>query len=91
MMLDLYGVDALRELCGTSLGTTEWHHVDQRTISYFAAVAGDIEQLHLDPEVAAGYGLDSTIAHGLFTLALGAKFLQELYRMEGHSRVLNYG
>lgn len=42
-------------------------------------------------EAARAQGLDGTIAHGLLTLALGPMFLQELFAVTDHSRVLNYG
>jgi acyl dehydratase len=83
-----HGTAALRALRGQGLGTTSWHSVTQAAIDAFAQVTEDDERIHLDPE-ASPFGV--TIAHGLYTLALGPKFLHELFRMEGHSLALNYG
>lgn len=81
----------LRTMEGCELGTSDWHTVDQDTITAFAATTGDDERIHLDPKAARTQGLDSTIAHGLFTLSLGPMFLQNLYTVTGYSRALNYG
>lgn len=81
----------LRALEGQELGTTGWHLLDQDTITAFAGTTGDTERIHLETETARARGLDGTIAHGLLTLALGPMFIQDLFAVADHSRVLNYG
>jgi acyl dehydratase len=88
MTMTLDGTAALRALAGQELGTTGWHRITQRHIDAFAEVTEDDERIHLDP-AESPFGV--TIAHGLYTLALGPKFLHEVFRMHGHSLALNYG
>lgn len=85
------GVDGLRALVGETLGTSSWHEITQERIQAFADATEDWERLHVDPERAAETPWGVTIAHGLFTLALGPKFQYEIFQMSGHSLALNYG
>lgn len=84
-------LDDFRAAGGQRLGTSSWHHISQPIIDGFAAATDDNEQIHLDPVVAAATSLGTTIAHGLYTLSLGPKFLQEIYSVGGYSLALNYG
>lgn len=43
----------------------------------YAAVSGDPNPIHQDPEVARSVGLPDVIAHGMFTLALVARYVDE--------------
>ncbi|MGI6869758.1 MULTISPECIES: MaoC family dehydratase [Amycolatopsis] len=90
-MRTITGVAELRALVGTELGTSAWHEVTQARIDAFAAASDDFEDIHLDPARGAAAGFGGTIAHGLYTLSLGPKFLYEIYTMRGHSLGLNYG
>jgi acyl dehydratase len=87
-MKTLSGTAELRALVGRDLGTSAWHRVNQDLIDAFAEVTDDDERIHLDP-AASPFGV--TIAHGLYTLALGPKFLHEIFRMHGSLLGLNYG
>jgi acyl dehydratase len=91
MTIVMTGVDDLRALEGTVIGTTDWHEVTQERINAFADATEDWERLHVDPERAATSPWGVTIAHGLYTLSLGPKFQYELFEMNGHSLALNYG
>jgi acyl dehydratase len=88
MTATMQGTVSLRALAGQELGTTQWHRITQRHIDAFAEITDDDERIHLDP-AESPFGV--TIAHGLYTLALGPKFLHEIFRMQGHSLALNYG
>jgi acyl dehydratase len=90
-MRTLHGIQELRRLVGTELGTSSWHAVTQARIDAFAAATHDLEPLHTDPERAARTPWGVTIAHGLYSLSLGPALLGEIYTMSGHSLALNYG
>lgn len=81
----------LQALIGKELGPTEWYTVSQDRIDAFAAVTGDDQWIHVDPERAAASPLGTTIAHGLFSLALGPAFSYRLMSFEGFAHGLNYG
>lgn len=81
----------LQELIGKELGPTGWDTVSQERIDAFAAVTGDEQWIHVDPARAAASPLGTTIAHGLFSLALGPAFSYQLLSFEGFAHGLNYG
>jgi acyl dehydratase len=84
-------VDELRELVGVELGPTAWHDITQAGIDAFADATGDHQWIHVDPERAASSPLGTTIAHGLLTLSLGPRFVEELLDLGGFAHRLNYG
>lgn len=90
-MRTIHGLDGYRALVGQELGVSDWHLVTQDRINAFAAATDDYEEIHVNPERAAQMPWASTIAHGLYTLSLGPKFLYEMYTIDGVSRWLNYG
>lgn len=90
-MLELNAISELVALAGSELGVSAWHEVTQPRITAFADATDDYEDIHLDPDAALRAGLGGTIAHGLYTLSLGPKFLYEIYELRGHSLGLNYG
>jgi acyl dehydratase len=90
-MLTINGIQALRERVGEDLGTSSWHQVTQELIDNFASATDDYERIHVDPERAKETPFGATIAHGLYTLSLGPKFLYELFEMDGVGLGLNYG
>jgi acyl dehydratase len=90
-MLTLNGITELAERVGQELGTSDWYDVTQDRITAFAHATDDYEQIHLDDARGKEAGLGGTIAHGLYTLSLGPKFLYEIYSLDGPSLGLNYG
>jgi acyl dehydratase len=90
-MLTLNGVPELAEQVGQELGVSDWYDVTQERITAFAHATDDFEQIHLDDARAREAGLGGTIAHGLYTLSLGPKFLYEIFSLDGPSLGLNYG
>jgi acyl dehydratase len=90
-MLTINGITALRERAGQELGVSAWHTVTQERIDAFAAATDDYEEIHVNPERAKRTPFGVTIAHGLYTLSLGPKFLYELFEMEDVGLGLNYG
>jgi acyl dehydratase len=90
-MLTISGVAGLRERSGQELGVSAWHTVTQAHIDAFASATDDYERIHVDPERAARTPWGTTIAHGLYTLSLGPKFLYEIMEVEDVPLALNYG
>jgi acyl dehydratase len=84
-------LDEMRAFVGQDLGAGEWHQVTQERINAFADATDDHERIHVDPARAREAGLGSTIAHGLYTLSLGPKYVYQLYSVTGFSIALNYG
>ena len=60
-------------------------------IDAFAAATDDYERIHVDPERAKETPWGVTIAHGLYTLSLGPKFLYEMFETADIPLALNYG
>lgn len=90
--LEIDGLDGLKGHVGTCLGTSGWMVVTQELVDSFAAVTGDHQWIHTDPERAARespYG--RTVAHGFLTLALLPKLTSEVYRVSGAKLMINYG
>jgi acyl dehydratase len=90
-MLTISGIDGLKRCVGQELGVSDWHEVTQERINAFAAATDDFEELHTSPERAKNTPWGVTIAHGLYTLSLGPKFLYELYEVTNLTLGLNYG
>lgn len=82
---DLIGQD------GLDLGASDWTLIDQARIDGFAAVTGDHQWIHVDPERAREGPFGVTIAHGYLTLALVNLFLPEIIEVRGFSMGLNVG
>jgi acyl dehydratase len=90
-MLTISGTEGLKSRVGEELGVSDWHTVTQERIDAFASATDDYERIHVDPERAKETPWGVTIAHGLFTLSLGPKFLYEMFSMEDIPLALNYG
>jgi acyl dehydratase len=90
-MKTISGIDELRASVGEELGVSEWRAITQERVDAFADATGDDYWIHVDQERAAASELGGTIAHGLFTLALGPMFTYSLVRFDGFSVTLNYG
>jgi acyl dehydratase len=85
------GLDAARKLVGTELGVTPWHPILQEDVNRFADVTKDLQWIHVDVERAARASMGGTVAHGLYTLALGPMFMDRLVEWRGFGMILNYG
>jgi acyl dehydratase len=76
---------------GSRLGASEFRTIDQGAIDAFAAVTGDRQWIHTDPERAARGPFGRPIAHGMLTLSIGIVLLDEVFRVDGVNLVLNKG
>ncbi len=54
------------------------YSVTRADLVAYAAASGDPNPIHQDAEVARSVGLPDVIAHGMFTLALAARYVDEL-------------
>jgi acyl dehydratase len=86
-------LDELRNHIGEELGVSPWHQITQQQIDQFAAITGDYQWIHIDPQRAARespYG--TTIAHGFLTVALLSQLINESVTIEGGYKLrVNYG
>jgi acyl dehydratase len=76
---------------GRHLGHSSWRRVRQDDITAFAALTGDDQWIHVDPERAATGPFGTTVAHGYFTLSLSTIFIYEVVEVTGANVILNYG
>ncbi|WP_100838773.1 MaoC family dehydratase [Kitasatospora fiedleri] len=85
------GLDALKALAGTDLGSSSWLDVTQRRIDTFADATDDHQWIHTDPERAAAGPFGAPVAHGHLTLSLFIPLFTELLEVEGVTTKVNYG
>jgi acyl dehydratase len=91
MSLTVNGLDELKKLAGSDLGTSEWIEVTQERINTFADATGDHQWIHVDPEKAAAGPFGAPIAHGYLTLSLFIPLFTELLDVQGVATKVNYG
>lgn len=85
------GLDDLLARVGQPLGVSSWRTVEQDDISTFAALTGDEQWIHVDPERARTGPFGTTVQHGFLTLGMATGFLWEVCVISGFGTVLNYG
>lgn len=81
----------LKAQVGAPIGTSDWLKIDQQRIDDFAAVTGDDQWIHVDPQRAASGMFGSTVAHGFLTLSLLPYFIRSSHKVEGARMSVNYG
>jgi acyl dehydratase len=91
MTTSVHGLDKLKELAGTDLGTSDWIEVTQERVNTFAHATGDHQWIHVDEAKARSGPYGVTIAHGYLTLSLIIPLFQDLLRITGISMSVNYG
>jgi acyl dehydratase len=91
MSITVNGLDELKKLAGSDLGTSEWIEVTQDRINTFADATGDHQWIHVDPEKAAEGPFGAPIAHGYLTLSLFIPLFTELLDVQGVTTKVNYG
>jgi acyl dehydratase len=57
--------------------TPSTYRVTRADLVAYAKASGDPNPIHQDPEIARSVGLPDVIAHGMFTLALVARYVDE--------------
>ena len=91
-MREVEGLEQLNTLVSHEMGPTEWLSISSEMVARFADVTHDHQWIHLDAERArqeSPYGVP--IVHGLLTLSLYPYFGRQLLKINGVSRVINYG
>jgi acyl dehydratase len=57
--------------------TPSTYQVTRADLVAYARASGDPNPIHQDPDIARSVGLPDVIAHGMFTLALVARYVDE--------------
>ena len=86
-------IEELKASIGREAGVGEWLAVTQDLIYEFAALTGDRQWIHIDPERARRESpFGATVAHGFLTVALLSRLVSQAVdlRIESKMRV-NYG
>ena len=92
MSITVNGIDELKKLAGSDLGTSEWIEITQERINTFADATGDHQWIHVDVERAkADSPFGAPIAHGYLTLSLFIPLFTELLDVQGVTTKVNYG
>ncbi|MEV2233149.1 MaoC family dehydratase [Streptomyces phaeochromogenes] len=91
MSITANGIDELKKLAGSDLGTSEWIEVTQERINTFADATGDHQWIHVDEEKAKAGPFGAPIAHGYLTLSLFIPLFTELLDVQGVTTKVNYG
>jgi acyl dehydratase len=86
-------IEEVRASIGREAGVSEWLAITQEIIHEFAALTGDSQWIHVDPERArmeSPFG--ATVAHGFLTVALLSRLVSQAVdlRIDCKMRV-NYG
>ncbi|WP_432193653.1 MaoC family dehydratase [Streptomyces sp. bgisy027] len=91
MTITVNGLDELKKLSGTDLGTSGWIEITQSRIDTFADATDDHQWIHVDPERATEGPFGTPIAHGYLTLSLFIPLFTELLDVQGVTTKVNYG
>ena len=91
-MREVEGLDQLKSLVAHELGPSAWVTITEAMVARFADVTHDHQWIHVDVERAleeSPYGVP--IVHGLLTLSSYPYLGRKLLKINGVSRVINYG
>ncbi|MFD5395821.1 MaoC family dehydratase [Streptomyces sp. NPDC127097] len=91
MTVSVHGIDELKKLSGSTLGTSDWIDLTQDRVNGFADATGDHQWIHVDVERARRGPFGGPIAHGYLTLALFIPLFTDLLEVEGVTTKVNYG
>ena len=92
MTRTVQGIDGLKELVGTQLGTSAPHLVTQEAVNLFADATGDHQWIHVDVERAkAESPFGGPIAHGYLTLSLLIPMYSQVLKISDAKMGVNYG
>lgn len=78
-------------MIGETIGTSEWHLLDQSRINTFADCTEDHQYIHIDSERAKATPFGGTIAHGFLTLSMLAAMMETASPTFEVKMSVNYG
>ena len=91
-LVEVEGIDGLKDLIGKEIGPSEWRTVTQEDIDTFAELSGDDQWIHVDVERAKKESpFGTTVAHGNLTLSLIDGFRKDVIASSGFVLGVNYG
>ncbi|GGX00752.1 MaoC family dehydratase [Streptomyces chartreusis] len=91
MTITVNGLEELKKLSGTDLGTSDWIEITQSRINTFADATDDHQWIHVDPDRATEGPFGTPIAHGYLTLSLFIPLFTGLLDVQGVTTKVNYG
>ncbi|HET6918820.1 MAG TPA: MaoC family dehydratase [Jiangellaceae bacterium] len=91
MAITARGLDGLKALARTDLGSSGWLEVTQDRVNTFADATGDDQWIHVDVEKAKSGPFGGTIAHGYLTMSLIVPLFDELLDVQDVKMGVNYG
>lgn len=83
--------EALLDMVGSDLGTSDWVEIPQSDVDAFAKATKDEQWIHVDQERAAAGPFGGTIVHGYMTLAMLVPLLRDTFQVDGVGMGINYG
>ena len=91
--LTILRFEELKALVGREAGVSGWFAVTQDLIAQFAALTGDTQWIHVNPERARTESpFRATIAHGFLTLSLMSRLVREAVDLQDDFKMgVNYG
>jgi acyl dehydratase len=86
-------IEEVQASIGREAGVSEWLPVTQEMIDQFAALTGDRQWIHVDPERARRESpFGATVAHGFLTVSLLSRLVSQAVEVEIESKMrINYG
>ena len=90
--MPIASIEDIKAKAGQEIGVSPWIEIGQDAIDRFAAVTGDRQFIHVDPEAARQTPFAGTVAHGFFTLSLLSQMAASvIYLPDTSKMVVNYG
>jgi len=90
--MPIASIEDIKAKAGQEIGVSPWIEISQDAIDRFAAVTGDRQFIHVDPEAARLTPFGGTVAHGFFTLSLLSQMAASVtYLPDTAKMVVNYG
>jgi acyl dehydratase len=91
-VVEVNGIDQLKEMVGQEIGPSDWRTVTQEDINTFGELSGDDQWIHVDVERAKKESpFGTTVAHGNLTLSMIDGFRKTMVQSSGFALGVNYG